>query len=186
MASAAFQCMRVLKLTPHNHLPDPTQLTHWTVKSFFKAFDRGTTNNSTLNFISQDFSYLLLCHTWPRVTRIRRPGSRAACRPLGRLRWRSRRRKRSPTLHCKTLPPCPHSVSSCRRLDVAGWQARQTLTGLSTAATCTRRVARGRGWNPSAAWCRRGEKDLWRDIREKKFGIKLCNLVAYCHNMVGI
>lgn len=154
--------MWLLKLTPHNNLTDPTQLTNWTVKSFFKDFDRGTT---TLNLISQDFSYLLLCRTWPRVTRTRRPGSRAVCRPLGQPRWRSHHRKRSPTLHCKTLPPCPRSVSSSRRLDVAGWQARQTLTGQCTAPTCTGRVARGWGWNPTAAWCRRGGKDLWRDIR---------------------
>lgn len=162
MASAAFECMWVLKLTPHNHLTDPTRPNHWTVKSFFKEFDPGAINNSTLHLIPRDLSYLLLCRTWPRATRTRRPGSRAACRPLGQPRWRSRHRKRSPTLRCKTLPPCPRSVSSSRRLDVAGWQACQTPTGPSTAATSTGRAAGGPGWNPSAAWCRRrvGKKNI--------------------------
>lgn len=158
MASAAFECMRALKLTPHNDLTEPTLLTHWTVKSFFKEFDWGTINKSFLDLISQDLSYLLPCRTWQTATRIRRPRSRAACRPLGQPRWRSRHRKRSPTLHCKTLPPFPHSVSSSRLLGVAGWQACQTRTGQSTAATCTGKVAEERGWNQSAAWCRRWEK----------------------------
>lgn len=159
MKFSAFECMWLLRLTPHNPLTDFTWLTNWTVKSFFSGvlIREQSTIHLNLNFISllwNWFSYLLLFRTWLRVTRTRRPWSRAVCTPLGPPRWRSHHRKPSPTLHCKTLQPSPRSVSSSPRLDVAGSPACQSLTGQSMAPTCIGMLTRGRGLNLSAAWRR--------------------------------
>lgn len=128
------------------------------------------------------FPHLLLFHTWLRVTRTLHLWSQALCTPLGQRTWRSHHRTLSPTLHCRKLPPGPHSVSSFPQLDAAGLQGWQTLTERCTAPTWTERLTKERGWSLGPAWCktRQDKKAIWREIIRRKVSEWHCNWLALC------
>ena len=65
--------------------------------------------------------YLLLVHTWKKVTRTQHPDTLAPCTPHVLHRWKSRHRRLCPRLHCNISPLCPHSAFSCLLPDEAGW-----------------------------------------------------------------
>lgn len=143
---APFECMWLLRSTPHKCHLRLRQLIDKTVTRLIRINNQQILETNITNRLLTDwFSYLLLFRTSLMATRIRHQWTQALCIPLGQLIKRSHHHILSPILHCRKLPPGPHSVCASPRLDVAGLLGCQIPTVHSTAPTCTTKLARNCG-----------------------------------------